>query len=504
MWEMTAQSSLDFRALMDASADAVLLGDPVSYRILWANRAAANAYGLPSSEILQRSFLELSSIGARYTERSLNGELNRALERDHHIFEWSIRTRNGDEFPIEASATYVKFENSAAAIMIQFRDISERKLAELNLKRHELRFREFMQDLAEGVCIVSCDGIIRYFSASASRLLGYEHAHIVGSHLHDLLDSRGRRQLQTRFSDPSPTVRVLRYRIRHADGSWRWHDANYRYVEMEHDLSGFLLHFRDITDAIEAEKSAREQERMLEFLARHSAMGEMAAAIAHELSQPLAATQNYIEGALRRLARDGTEHAEIMQGLRHATAQVDRATEIVRSVRGYVVKLELPRESLDLNDILSEVRYFIELRARQMSVRVTWSLSDTPLMVSGERVLIGQVILNLAFNAIEAMSDLPAVRRLLRLSTVAEGLHALVRVEDRGRGLPVGREQKMFSGFFSTKKTGNGIGLSLCQNIVSKHDGVIWAEPAKEAGAVFFIKLPLQTGSGDEPLKPLN
>lgn len=490
MSEMTAQSSIDFQALMDASTDAVLLHDPATRRIIWANRAAANAYGVPSEELSRHGFLELSSAGLRFTQQTLDEELARALERDHHTFEWSIRTRNGDEFPIEASATYVRFEASAA-IMIQFRDITERKLAELTLQRHELKFREFMQDLAEGVCIVSRDGVIRYFSASASRLLGYSQDQIAGSQLTDLLDGRGRRQFQVRLTDPRPEVRMLRYRIRHADGSWRWHDANYRYVEIDAELSGFLLHFRDITDGMEAEKRAREKEKMLEFLARHTAMGEMAAAIAHELSQPLAATQNYIEGALRRLARDATQHAEIMQGLRHATTQVDRATEIVRSVRGYVVKLELSRDVVDLNDILSEVRYFVELRARQMSVRVTWHLSDEPLIVSCERVLIGQVILNLAFNAIDAMTGLPAVRRLLRLSTVADGVHALVRVEDRGRGLPIGREQKMFSGFFSTKKTGNGIGLSLCQNIVSKHDGTIWAEPAKDVGAVFCVRLPL-------------
>ncbi len=262
-------------------------------------------------------------------------------------------------------------------------------------------------------------------------------------------------------------------------------------MELQDDLSGFLFHFRDITERIGAESAAREKEKMLEFLARHNAMGEMAAAIAHELSQPLAAASNYIEGGARRLERDDNARDEVVRGLRLATLQIGRATEIVRSIRGYVVKLKLDNERADVNDILTEIRYFVELRARQMSVRVTWYLSEMPLMISCERVLIGQVILNLAFNAIEAMTELPAVRRLLRISTFREENSVFVRVEDRGPGLPIGREQKMFDGFFSTKKAGNGIGLSLCRNIVSKHDGSIWAEPGKQVGAVFFVKLPL-------------
>jgi C4-dicarboxylate-specific signal transduction histidine kinase len=127
-----------------------------------------------------------------------------------------------------------------------------------------------------------------------------------------------------------------------------------------------------------------------------------------------------------------------------------------------------------------------------MAVRVAWSVSDLPLTVRCERVLIGQVIINLAFNAIDAMADVPTERRVLRIESSLDGDHVLVRVEDHGRGLPIGREQKMFDGFFSTKKAGSGIGLSLCQNIISKHGGTIWAEQGKQVGAVFLVKLPLK------------
>jgi len=480
----------EFQALLESSAEAVLVCRPETTAIVWANRAAADTYGFAAADILAFNFLELSALDPAFSAARLSPHISEASSKDHHTFEWRIRTRWGDEFAIEASATCVTWQR-APAVMIQFRDITDRKVAESKLKRHELRFREFMQDLAEGVCIISPAGRIEYLSASGCRLLGYSPLTIIGRHIQDFLDSRTRRRIAARFAAPTAEIRELRYRIRRADGSWRWHDATYRYVEMKDDLSGFLLHFRDITNTVAAEKSAREKEKMLEYLARHGAMGEMAAAIAHELSQPLAAAQNYIEGGVRRLEHNAADRDEVISGLRHAAAQVERATEIIRSIRGYVVKLELERETVDINDIMNEVRYFIELRARQMSVRVTWYLSDLPLMISCERVLIGQVILNLAFNAIDAMTHLPAVRRLLRLATSVEGGHAIVRVEDRGPGLPIGRETKIFDGFFSSKKSGNGIGLSLCQNIVSKHGGTIWAELGKQVGALLFVKLPL-------------
>jgi two-component system sensor kinase FixL len=492
---------LDFQALLDASAEAVVVHDADTEAIIWVNRAASAIYGYSVQELTRMSVTDLAAPDPRYTRASARSEVSHALRKDHHTFEWRIRTKSGDEFPIETTATYVSWGDKRA-IMIQFRDISDRKLTETALRRYEHRFHEFMQDLAEGVLILSSSGVLEYLSPSACRLLGYEGAEILGNRIQDRLDSRSGRELLARFIDPRPEVRSIRYRIRHADGSWRWHDATYRYVEIENDMKGFLLHFRDISDRIIAEQAAREKEKMLEYLARHGAMGEMAAAIAHELSQPLAATRNYLEGGIRRLERGATENDEVVRGLRHAGLQIERATTIIQSIRNYTVKLALSREPADLNDVLSEVRYFIELRARQSSVRVAWYFADLPLSILCERVLIGQVILNLAFNAIDAVADLRAPRRLLRLSTVADGPNALLRVEDRGRGLPPGQQEKLFDGHFSTKVTGNGIGLSLCQSIVSKHAGSIWAEPGKRCGTVFCIRLPLVEAASDPAPQP--
>lgn len=245
-----------------------------------------------------------------------------------------------------------------------------------------------------------------------------------------------------------------------------------------------MVQFRDI---------AREDQvkRALEYLARYNAMGEMAAAIAHELSQPMAAIRNYLEGALLRLQSPETQREHIAFGLNAAARQVDHAAAIIKSVREYVVKLDQAEAPSDLNAILAETRYFIELKAEESQVRVEFVPGLDALRVSCEKVLIGQVILNLAFNAIEEMQRFPVERRLVRITTALRDGRAALCVEDQGHGIDAALHERLFDGFFTSKVSGNGIGLALCKNIIGRHRGDIWAQNAEHGGARFCFALPL-------------
>jgi C4-dicarboxylate-specific signal transduction histidine kinase len=222
-------------------------------------------------------------------------------------------------------------------------------------------------------------------------------------------------------------------------------------------------------------------------------MGEMATAIVHELSQPLAAVRNFIEGAIRRLAQPGPID-DALWGLRSADRQAEHAAVIIKSVRDYIVKREPSETHADLREVLADVAYFIELRAREAGVAVTIEQAGQALPVYCERVLIGQVILNLAFNAIEALAqrvDAAAPRGQLRLVTNVRGRQAIVQVIDNGPGVPAEAHGRLFDGFSSSKAGGNGIGLSLCKNIVTRHGGEIWAKPAQQGGLECSFSLPL-------------
>lgn len=145
----------------------------------------------------------------------------------------------------------------------------------------------------------------------------------------------------------------------------------------------------------------------------------------------------------------------------------------------------------DLRDILADVAYFIELRAKEAGVTVTIVQAGEPLPIRCERVLIGQVILNLAFNAIEAFAGCERVPRTLTLGTANVGGHAELRAIDNGPGIAADAHDRLFDGFSSSKAGGNGIGLSLCKSIVTRHGGRIAASPADGGGLDCRVTLPL-------------
>lgn len=482
----------DFFTLIEAMPLCIILHDAQSKEILWANTAALDALGFTLEELTPLKAPDMTRDAPKYRRSVGLRWLEGAARTGQRAIEWCYRSKQGVEILSEAVATLVHLEGRDV-LMVQFRDISREDKVKRDLKRFESRLKAFMQDLAEGVAVLGPEGEIRFISDSGAHLLhGEEHA-LTGANFLSWCDQDSRHRLLQQLASETPEHAPfsVHYHVQRRDGEWRWHEATCRFIEIEDDLVGHLLLFRDVTEQVRAEEARRLSEQKLEYLARYNAMGEMAVAIAHELSQPLAATRNFIEGAMIRLGKAPTAEQGVAWGLQNAVRQIEHASLIIKSVRDYVVKLEQSEELIDLNELLRETRYFISLRAEPSQVRVDIIASPTPLWVSCEKVLIGQVILNLAFNAIEEMSDLPVERRVLRLQASSEQDRALVRIEDRGRGIQAEAQEKLFDGFFSSKVSGNGIGLALCKNIIGRHRGDIWAQNLEPCGAVFTFSLPL-------------
>ncbi|MFC5699037.1 PAS domain S-box protein [Pseudomonas sp. GCM10022186] len=489
----------DFRRLVEAMPLCIILHDARTKEILWANPAALAVLGFTLEELVPLKAPDMTSSAPKYRRSVGLRWLEGAARTGQRAIEWCYRSKQGVEILSEAVATLVHLAERDV-LMVQFRDISREEQVKRDLKRFESRLRTFMQDLAEGVAVLDADGAIRFISDSGLRLIGCSEGELLGHSFTDLCDDKSRQRLLSNLGRkrPSRDPYSVHYRIRHGDGSWHWHHATCRYIELEDDLRGHLLLFRDVTEQVTAEEARRASEQKLEYLARHNAMGEMAVAIAHELSQPLAATRNFIEGALLRLDRNAPANEQVAYGLNSAVRQIEHASLIIKSVRGYVVKLEQAEQVVDLNEVLAETRYFISLKGQPCRVRIEVAPASVPLLVSCEPVLIGQVILNLAFNAIEELMDLPLAQRRLRIYTALSRDSAILCVEDRGRGIDAGHQEKLFDGFFSSKVSGNGIGLALCKSIISRHRGEIWAQNVSPHGAMFCFTLP-RVAARDRP-----
>lgn len=223
-------------------------------------------------------------------------------------------------------------------------------------------------------------------------------------------------------------------------------------------------------------------------------MGEMAASIAHEINQPLAAIVNNANASLRWLGRDPPNVDRARSVLERVVSDGARASEVIGSVRSMLAKSRQERVQLDVNDLIHEVITLIRSDLRHHGISLRLELEELP-RISAVRIQLQQVLLNLIANAVESMADVEHHTRILTVrSEKTDGNGILISIEDSGAGIAPKDAESIFEAFFSTKQEGMGMGLSICRSIVEAHRGRISASPADTGGSIFQVSLP-----SDEP-----
>lgn len=469
----------DYRALVQALKYCVLVHDASTYDILWANEAACDVLEWTVDELKPLKAPDMSKNAQQYSRELGHRWLRRAVDHGVNATEWCYRSKSGEEILTEAIAIRVDLP-SRPVVMIQFRDIAQEKAVERDLFRTEGRLSTFLSNMAEGIVVLDDEGGVVFASESAAKLLGVQVSGLEAAGFADYC------------SDGVVPAQEGRYRLAAPGSVPRWYAVTCQHIEIESDLRGRLLLFHDITDRVRAEEDHRRDTEHLNHLARYNAMGDMAMAIAHEVSQPLAAAHNFVEGARSRLGSGAADSESVAWGLDNAGRQIDRAARILRSLRQYVGRLEQSEQLTDLNTIVTDCAYFIELRAQEHSVGLSFALAAEPLPVRCENVLIGQVVMNLAFNAIDEMARWPLPRRKVELITRrSEDGSAELTVRDYGQGLTAIPGDRIFDGVFTSKENGSGIGLALSHRIITRHHGRIAAAENEPHGAVFSFALPV-------------
>jgi signal transduction histidine kinase len=216
----------------------------------------------------------------------------------------------------------------------------------------------------------------------------------------------------------------------------------------------------------------------------------LTASIAHEVSQPLGAMVASAGACARWLAADPPAMAEARSALDNIVADGKRAREVIGRVRT-LTKRQVPRKDLlDLNRKIVEVLAFTEQELRSHDIVLDTRLDSTLPQVTGDRVQLQQVLLNLIVNAIEAMSAVTDRRRELTIVSTRRPDGVVVEVRDAGVGVDPQRAEQLFEAFYTTKPEGLGIGLSISRSIVEAHGGRLWATQNEPHGAVFRLSLP--------------
>jgi two-component system sensor kinase FixL len=275
--------------------------------------------------------------------------------------------------------------------------------------------------------------------------------------------------------------------VRTAKGNDRWIRLTAD-VEREHGRSVRIFGTKqDIT----AEKVAQEKVRALQSeliqLSRRSAMGTMAATLAHELNQPLAAIGNFAAGTRRALQTAAPSREFLEDGLTAIEKSAVRASNIIRSLKEMNSGSAARRQLLDPKPLIEEAASLAML-GDDPAVALRFDLADG-LCVAGDSVQIQQVIINLVRNAVEAMADSP--RRELLVSARAVAGTVALHVEDSGPGIPAEMMDHLFEAFISSKPDGMGVGLSISRTIVEAHGGTLSAVNRDDGGASFRLTLPL-------------
>jgi signal transduction histidine kinase len=240
-----------------------------------------------------------------------------------------------------------------------------------------------------------------------------------------------------------------------------------------------------------AEMDSRQRMVELAHVNRFSTAGEMAASLAHEINQPLGAILNNIETAKIILEAEPPNLNELKEIVGDIDRDNRRAGEIIRHLRSYVMKAPFEKKDFDLNDLVAETVNFLAPQARSRQVVLRSKLIPGPLRINADPIQLQQVLSNLILNAIDAVSDPTLAQRAVMVAT-QDGEFAEVSVSDTGRGVSEEVAKSIFDPFFSTKKHGMGMGISIVRTIVTTHGGQIDFENRNgTTGAVFRIKLPL-------------
>ncbi|CAN7211136.1 ATP-binding protein [Phyllobacterium sp. LjRoot231] len=261
-------------------------------------------------------------------------------------------------------------------------------------------------------------------------------------------------------------------------------------------LDMVLISIMDVTDRREAENQLHAARTELAHVARVATLGELTVSIAHELNQPLAAVVTNGGAGLRWLRREVPDLEKVQFSMESMVADAKRSSDIIKNLRALSVKASPKPIHVNLNEVLDETVALVrrEIDINQVSLRSDLA-ADLP-EVSGDRVQLQQVVLNLLLNAIQAMAHAAGNTRKLLIESFAEERAALVKIHDNGPGLTPETRKKLFSPFYTTKPDGMGMGLSICRSIVNAHGGSINATSEPGAGTTFEFTIPFIEEAG--------
>jgi PAS domain S-box-containing protein len=470
-------------SLLDLTHDTIFvrgMDDVITY---W-NRGAEELYGWKREEAVGKVTHHLMQTRFASPLDAIRAELLRTGRWDGEL----VHTKR-DATPVTVSSRWSlqrDKQGKPATILETNNDITERK-------RAEYLTGQVFESSPDGICIIGRDYRYQRVNPVFERNWGTPPESVVGKHAADLVGADLFEQTMKLHLDRCFAGEDVTYT------GWISHQRGRAYLAVSYSplrpstqrVEAALVITRDLTDLMLASEGLGAAQAELAHVNRVATMGQLAASIAHEVNQPIAAAVINAQAALRWLGMRPPELGEARTAVARVIASGERAVDVIGRIRAVINKAPPRKSRFDFNEAVRDVIALTGSEALKHGVSVQTALAPDLPSVEGDRVQLQQVVLNLIMNAVEAMAGADDGARVLQLSTeVDETGDVLVAVRDSGPGLDPQSAPRLFEAFYTTKPDGMGMGLAICRSIVEAHGGRLSAAANEPRGAVFQLMLP--------------
>jgi PAS domain S-box-containing protein len=362
-----------------------------------------------------------------------------------------------------------------------------------NLQRSEQELRDAINAVPALIWRTSPDGEVDFINERLQQFVGIPSEDIRGwnrSVLHPYDRARFFDEWRAAVKDGRQNEDEVR--VRRADGKYCWFLI--RNVPLRNEAGNIIKWYGTGIEIEDRKRAEEERQRLSQLeadlaqLNRISMMSELAASLAHEIRQPIAAAAANATACVRWLRRETPDLDKAAWSASRVASDVTTASDIIERVRSLYRGGAAKREPIDVNKIIQEMIVLLRDAANRNSISILTELHTGLPMIAADRVQLQQVLMNLMLNGIEAMKDTEG--ELTVISRRTEDGEILIAVSDSGNGLPVDGSEHLFAAFFTTKPQGTGMGLSISRRIIESHGGRLWASANTVGGATFQFTLP--------------
>jgi two-component system sensor kinase FixL len=467
--------------------------DLIRDELLWTDEVY-RIFGVPlRSPMTYEKFLEIVHPEDRtYVHKKWRA----ALHNEPYDIEHRIIVDDSVKWVREKAEVEFNEEGKAIRGIGTVQDITERKQAEEELIREKEKAANYLKIAGVMFVAINSKEEVILINKKGCEILGYREAEILGKNWFDnFLPSRVKEETRSVFqkicAGEFESMEYYENPILTKTGEERiiaWHNSIIR--DKNHKITASLSSGEDITESKRAEENTLRLQEELTHVARVATMGELTAALAHELNQPLTAILSNAQAAQRFLAKKQPDLDEVREILSDIVKDDKRAADVIFRLRSFLKRADFEFTTLNINEIIREVISLVHSDAVIKNISIRTDLNDNIPLIFGDRIQLQQVTLNLILNGFEAMTNVNLRELYIHTSQEDKG-YITVSVKDSGSGIDEEDIDHLFKPFFTTKEDGMGMGLAINRAIIEAHRGRLWAENNPDQGATFYFTLPV-------------